>query len=116
LGRSASHSPEKLAKERSVWEVHLVGNLRRTLVGVSQLHLNARGDSLVYPLLGGLAADRLDQSAHVSGRDEESPGIEVDVVLLRGVAADELHKVAEQLLLARESSQTLALGIKPVVV
>lgn len=64
----ASHALKVLAEKGGIGEVHLVGYLGCTLVGVAQLYLYARDDGIVNPLLGGLAADLFHQCAQESRR------------------------------------------------
>ena len=116
LRRHARHTLEVLAEERGVGEVHLVGYLGRTLVGMAQLHLDTCHDGVVNPLLGSLAADLLHQCAHVAGRQEEALSVEVYVVLLRGILADQSDKVGEEALLTCERTAVFAFMLAPVLI
>ena len=80
--------------------MHLLGNLRCTLVGVAQFYFDACDEGPVYPVFGGSAASFADDGAQVALGEAHALGIVANLVMFDAVLGYQLEETIEDSLLA----------------
>ena len=91
---------EIFREERGIGKVHLLSNLRRRLVCVTQFYLDTGDESTVYPFFGGGAAGLTDDGGEVALCEAHPFSIVAYLGVLAAVLVYERDKTVEDGLFA----------------
>ena len=103
---------EVFAEERLVGEIQVIGDLLNAHRGVFQQVLGFEHDVVVDPLDGRPAAGLADERRQVFGRQVQLSGVEAHRSLLRVVFAQNIHELAEILVVAAAALRSFRCDVR----